>query len=82
MAEELEFVVRCMQRAAENKQADYDSIDHVMDTFRKNPYSRRTQDMLTDMLKAALVMHIFYDETVDSSYTNAIRAWMTTISIE
>ena len=81
-AEELEFVMRCMNAAMVNKQADYASIDCAMASFRYHPHSVSTQRTLANALKAALVMHVFHDQSVDASYVKAIDRWMITLGIE
>ena len=79
-AEELEFVMTCMRRAMDNEQADYEALERAMDAFREDASSKAAERVLSTVLKAVLVMHVFYEPSVDSAYTKAINAWLLTLS--
>jgi hypothetical protein len=79
-SEEMAFVLTCMQRCRANKQNDYSLLDAALSKLKKHPRSRVVQDNLFDTLKAVLVMHVFYDSSVDTNYTHAIDAWFRTFT--
>lgn len=80
--EELAFVMRCLRGAIANRQASYAAVDAAMDGLRKSPQSPEKQRRALEALKIALVVHVFYDSSVDASYGAAISAWLTTLHIE
>ena len=80
--DELAFVLRCTQGAIANKQANYADIDDAVDAFKKDTQSLEKQRNVIKTIQIALVVHVFYDDSVDASYTDAIRCWLTTLGIE
>lgn len=82
LEEEMEFVLRCMQQTATNKQANYSIVDSAVSALKQDPQSLEKQAKVVEVIKATLVMHVFHEVSVDSSYTEAILMWLTTLSLE
>lgn len=82
VTEELDFVLTCMSKCADNKQDCYQYLQNKIDAYNKNSFDKDAIIELHDALKRMLVVHVFYDETVDERYVKAIDAWLLTLVCE
>lgn len=76
--EEMRFVMNCFLQCRNNKQDNYEPLEAALVVARKRPY---IENGLVDVLTQTLVVHVFYDETVDEKYREAIKAWIATIAL-
>lgn len=70
--------MECTRSAIANGQADYQSIDAATRALELDPSSSERQRDALDQLKASLIMHVYHDKAVKTTYTAAIRSWLTT----
>ena len=76
--EEMCFVINCFKQCQNNKQNNYKPLEDALSVARKQPYC---ENGLVDILTQTLIVHVFYDTTVDEKYRAAIKAWINTIAL-